>query len=137
MRHEVALLQGHEGWVYCLQFSPDHHDTTLVSGCADTTVKWWDLGMRKCLRTGALHTAEVFDLQFDEHRLVTASGDHSLRIWNMQTGACIGRLEGHAEAVTAVSLQQRRVVSGSWDETLRVWHFGSGTKRKASASSAA
>ncbi len=38
------------------------------------------------MRTAALHTAEVFDLEFDEHRLVTASGDHSVRIWDLQSG---------------------------------------------------
>ena len=46
---ECMTLQGHKGWVYCAQFSPD--GTNIVSASSDKTVRVWRAHTGDCVRT--------------------------------------------------------------------------------------
>jgi hypothetical protein len=80
-------LNGHEGRVTALAFSPNGAD--LASAAApDNTINIWQLrtGQRCCTLSG--HALPVRSLSFpsaDEEHVVSASDDQTVRVWHMPT----------------------------------------------------
>jgi WD40 repeat protein/predicted Ser/Thr protein kinase len=119
---ERLRLRGHKGAVRAVAFSPD--DRLIVSGSADNTVKFWDAGTGKEVRTLSGHQARVTGLAFspDGRRLATASADRTVRLWEVATGKELLCLEPHTGPVTCVAFSPdgRHIASGSEDWTVRI-----------------
>ena len=107
-----------------LAFNPD--GTTLVSECADTTVRLWniDTGQHKDIRTGD-STAEIYSLSMspDNAMIVSGSNDGIIRIWDTRTGQRKRTLIGHTSIVSSLSFSpdSATLASGAWDNTIRLW----------------
>ena len=107
-----------------LSFNPD--GTTLVSECADSTVRLWnvDTGQHKNISPGD-STAEIYSLSMSPDSTMIASGsnDGIIRLWDTRTGQRKRLLTEHASIVSALSFSPdgTTLASGAWDNTIRLW----------------
>jgi WD40 repeat protein len=70
---ELAKLEGHEGIVNCLAFSPD--GKTLASGDGQRTIKLWDVATGKESATLSGHHGQIRSLSFSPDGGTLAAGD--------------------------------------------------------------
>jgi hypothetical protein len=80
-------LEGHQGWITNLAWSPDNTDR-LASASADRTVRIWDVTTGETVRTLAGHEGIVVAVSWapDGRTLATRSLDGTFRLWDTDTG---------------------------------------------------
>lgn len=79
----VLLLKGHDNWVRSLRVQPFGHYVLSVSD--DKTIKIWDLGETRCLRTitdAHDHFVTCLDVHPKVALVATGSVDNCIKIWN-------------------------------------------------------
>ena len=76
----MASLQGHNGGVLSVAFSPDGKQ--LATGSGDNTTKLWDLASGTCTASLQGHSGYVFSVAFspDGKQLATGIGDR--QVWD-------------------------------------------------------
>jgi WD40 repeat protein len=97
----------------------------LVSGSEDKTLKLWDAGNGKELRSLTGHSGGFSP---DGRQLVSGSTDQTLKLWDAASGKELRSLTGHSGEVLACGFSPdgRQLVSGSFDQTLKLWDARSG-----------
>jgi WD40 repeat protein len=90
---ELHQLEGHQGAVQALVFSPDHK--MLASGGDDQSVRLWDITSGKQLHKLTGHDKGIRLLAFspDGRLLVSASFDNTVRVWEIATGKNLARIQ--------------------------------------------
>lgn len=83
---EIAMLIGHQSWVWDVQFS--HDSKYLVSGSSDETMRVWDVVSGECLQVLSGHRDWVWRVGFVlNHKLVISLGaDRYIKVWWWQSG---------------------------------------------------
>lgn len=100
----LALLDGHQGAVLSLDFSPDGR--FIVSGSTDDTAIVWDVEQRQEVHRFRGHEGDVNRAVFtiDGARVVTGSDDRTLALWDVEDGALLARSEPHAGVIFGVDV---------------------------------
>ncbi|KAK3390127.1 hypothetical protein B0H63DRAFT_538288 [Podospora didyma] len=82
----LQTLEGHDGYVLSVAFSPD--SKLIISGSEDKTVKIWDTATGICVQTLKGHDDEVILVAFSLDSKLVASGslDKTVKIWDVATG---------------------------------------------------
>jgi WD40 repeat protein len=108
----LQTLEGHNGWVGSIAFSPD--GAWLASGSNDRTVKIWDAATGALQQTLEGHSGLVESIAFshDGAQLASGSLDGTVKIWDAATGALQQTLEGHGSGVLSLSNSQLLTNSG-------------------------
>ncbi|MDQ1351481.1 MAG: hypothetical protein QG657_1784, partial [Acidobacteriota bacterium] len=118
----------HSGPVTACAFSPD--GKTILSASRDNTVKLWDAGSGKEIRSFNGHMDSVTGCAFspDAKTILSASRDNTLKLWDAGSGKEIRSFNGHMDFVTgcALSPDGKTILSASNDNTLKLWDAGNG-----------
>ncbi|MEO0348883.1 MAG: NB-ARC domain-containing protein [Cyanobacteria bacterium P01_A01_bin.15] len=122
-RQQTRTLEGHQGQVWKVVFSPDRQ--RLASTCFDQTVKVWDWQTGHCLSTLQGHSSWVFGADFspDGQWLATSSIDRTIKLWAVSTGECL-RTVAIAEDYmpdVAFSPDGHHLVGGGSQGLLMIW----------------
>ena len=118
-RCSLKIFKGHYNGVMCLQFE----DNILATGSYDATIKIWDTGTGKEIRTLSGHASGIRCLQFDDTKLISGSLDRTIKVWNWRTGECISTYTGHQGGVICLHFDSTILASGSMDNTVKIWNF--------------
>ncbi|MBE9041588.1 TIR domain-containing protein [Oscillatoriales cyanobacterium LEGE 11467] len=96
----LQTLEGHEGTVTSISFSPD--GKTIVSGSWDNTIRLWSRE-GKALGTIGGHGDTIYGVSFspDGQIIASSSQDGTVKLWNLQ-GELLNTLE-HEDGVSSVA----------------------------------
>jgi eukaryotic-like serine/threonine-protein kinase len=77
----VAILEGHQGFIADVSFSPD--GKLLASASGDQTIKLWNTGTWQLEDTLVGHSDEVWSVNFssDGRRLISSGKDGRVHVW--------------------------------------------------------
>jgi WD40 repeat protein/uncharacterized caspase-like protein len=130
-RIEVVPQLAHSGRVQAAAFTRD--GTLLLTGSSDGTLKLWDIGATRLVRTFAGHKRDVtvVALSADGSRALSGSEDKTVRLWEVATGRLIRTIYAHLDAYSVASVafspDGRRLLSSSSGEgTAKLWDAESG-----------
>lgn len=98
----LAVLEGHEGRVFSIAFSPDSQQ--LATGSEDQTIRLWDASTGACLKVLGGHTKPVEAIAFSPNEKMIASGsdDTTVRLWNLE-GECTATLTPNVGRVLSIA----------------------------------
>ncbi|SIO59279.1 WD40 repeat [Singulisphaera sp. GP187] len=117
------VLQGHQGFIYCLAFSRDGR--LVATGSEDDTARVWEVRTGRPVGPPLPHGASVISVAFspDGSTLLTGCNDQTARLWSLPTGRTIGPPLEHQGKVSAVSFHPsgRSFLTGSYDRSVRRW----------------
>ncbi|MCK5719648.1 MAG: WD40 repeat domain-containing protein [Thiomargarita sp.] len=124
-------LQGHNGDINALEFSPDGN--TLASASDDNSIKLWEVSTGKELSTWRDYPGDdILTIAFSPNgQLLASSGnDQIISLWKISTGQKISTLVGHQGVIHSIDFSPngRTLISGGWDETIRFWDIQSATQ---------
>lgn len=128
---QLAILDGHDGSVGSVAFSPDGE--MLATGSSDNSVILWDISNPRFpseLATLEGHNGSVSNVAFHQTRKILASGssDNSVILWDINEPGVqsqLTRLEGHSRGVNTIAFSPdlETLASGSDDNTIVLWKF--------------
>ena len=116
-------LRDHERTVWTVAFSPD--GKLVATGSGDQSVKLWDAGSGRLVKTLTGHQGYVHAVAFspDGQLLASGSRDFTVKLWDVRSQAETATLAGHTDAVRAVAFSpdSQFLVSAGEDRILRWW----------------
>jgi WD40 repeat protein len=100
----------HDKEIYAVAFSPD--DRTVLTGTAQGTVRFWDVGTGKAVGQPLAHSGDVHAATFtpDGRIVVTVAADGLVRRWDWTTGKLLGAVQTSARPAPAGVTSDARVV---------------------------
>jgi WD40 repeat protein len=124
---QLQQLNGHEGWIWGLTWTPD--GKWLLSASEDQQLRVWDPATGTCQQSLIGHGDRVWRVVCPTSTVaISASSDHTLKVWDLTTGTCVRTLVGHAGDVTALALTavSTEILSGGADQTMIRWDWQQG-----------
>src|SRR5215510_9403693 len=119
------------GIVYSVAFSPD--GKTLASGSSDNTIRLWDVGAGRLIRSITGHGGAVYSVAFSPDGKTLASSseegnDSALRLWDVNTGRLIRSFEERNTWVPTVAFSPdgKMIASGNHEQVVKLWDVGTG-----------
>ncbi|MCH8289661.1 WD40 repeat domain-containing protein [Candidatus Poribacteria bacterium] len=124
----IKEIQAHAEKVSAIAFSPG--GAYFVSGARDGTIKVWDAGTFKKMRTLAKHNNLItaIAVSWDNRTIASASHDGEIRLWNAQTGRLKYVIRGRSGWINDLEFHpdSHILAYASWDRTVRLWNVTSG-----------
>jgi WD domain, G-beta repeat len=127
----IDTLTGHADKVTSVVMSPD--GKTVVSGCADKTVKVWNLEKGKVIRTISGHSGEISSVAVspDGNFLAVGISDtprSNVKVWHLETGKLIHTLIGHNKPVNVVNISPDGQILASGSNKIKIWNLQKGDR---------
>ncbi|MBW4572740.1 MAG: WD40 repeat domain-containing protein [Tolypothrix carrinoi HA7290-LM1] len=139
LKHQVTLertvlrhtLTGHSEKVTSVVISPDSE--TLVSGCADKTIKVWNLNTGKLIRTLTEDLGEISSVAVssDGHFLAVGSCQHpksNVKVWNLNSRKLLHTLLGHQKPVNCIAISPDGQILASGSNKIKIWNLHKGDR---------
>jgi WD40 repeat protein len=120
----ITRLKGHGDTVYTVAFSPD--GKYLVTGSLDHTLKLWEAGTGKEIKTyggPTGHQKMVLAVAFspDGQLIASGSADNTLKVWDVPVGSPIRSLKtGDNATAVALTADSARAAIGGKDGSIRI-----------------
>ncbi|NJM72433.1 MAG: WD40 repeat domain-containing protein [Scytonema sp. RU_4_4] len=129
--HLSHTFTGHSDKVTSVAICPD--GKTLVSGCADKTIKVWNLSTGKVIRTLTGNIGEVSSVTIspDGNFLVVGSCEHprnNVKVWHLATGKLLHTLLGHQKPVNSVVISPDGQILASGSNKIKIWNLHKGER---------
>ncbi|MBG1245249.1 WD40 repeat domain-containing protein [Nostoc sp. NZL] len=136
LKHQVTLqhivlshtLTGHSKKVTSVAISPDSE--SLVSGCADKTIKVWNLKTGKLIRiTEDLGEISSVAISPDGHFLAVGSCQHprsNVKVWNLNSDKLLHTLLGHQKPVNCIAISPDGQIIASGSHKIKIWNLHKG-----------
>ncbi len=102
-------LEGHTGWVRCLQLEGGS-EGIIVSGSFDKTVRIWERSSGKCLSI-LQHQDKVTALLLHSDDVISAAAG-IVCIWNKATGVCTNKVPTGSDGVYYLGVLGGKIVAG-------------------------
>ncbi|ESP01897.1 hypothetical protein LOTGIDRAFT_138852, partial [Lottia gigantea] len=80
----IGILQGHDDYITCILIE----DCFVLTGCADKTVRKWDVGTCECVLVLKGHTSVIYRMICTGDFIFTSSYDRTGRCWDFDNGEC-------------------------------------------------
>ncbi|MEA5622991.1 WD40 repeat domain-containing protein [Nostoc sp. UHCC 0251] len=139
LKHQVTLqhivlshtLTGHSEKVTSVIISPDSE--SLVSGCADKTIKVWNLKSGKLIRTLTEDLGEISSVAIspDGHYLAVGSCQHprsNVKVWNLNSDKLLHTLLGHQKPVNCIAISPDGQILASGSNKIKIWNLHKGDR---------
>ena len=139
LKHQVTLqhtilshtLTGHSEKVTSVVISPDSE--SLVSGCADKTIKVWNLKTGKLIRTLTEDLGEISSVAIssDGHFLAVGSCQHprsNVKVWNLNSRKLLHTLLGHQKPVNCIAISPDGQILASGSNKIKIWNLHKGDR---------
>ncbi len=124
---DARILQGHEGAVKSVAFSPD--GTQILTGSWDWSAQLWDVATGRVIRGFEGHDERVTSVAFgpDGRHVLTGSIDGTMRLWETSTGAELYQFNRADERITAVAVSPsgRHVLAATNQGVAHLWDVAS------------
>jgi WD40 repeat protein/tRNA A-37 threonylcarbamoyl transferase component Bud32 len=122
-RTALATLELGGEAVLSVAVSPD--GKWVAAGCADRTVRVWDLAAAREKRVLRGHGGMVSHVAFSPNgkRIASASEDRTVKVWDVREGRELRSFKGHDGPVHSVAFSPdgRRLASCGRDGSVRIW----------------
>ncbi|KAM9095450.1 WD repeat-containing protein 5-like [Sarcophilus harrisii] len=111
-----------------VKFTPNGEYILIAT--LDNTLKLWDFGKGKCLKTYTGHKNEKYCIfaNFSEtnpQQIVSGSEDNIVYIWNIDTEEIVQKLYGHTDTVISTACHPKESIIASAalekDKTIKLW----------------
>jgi WD40 repeat protein len=139
LKHQVTLqhivlshtLTGHSEKVTSVVISPDSE--SLVSGCADKTIKVWNLKTGKLIRTLTEDLGKISSVAIspDGHYLAVGSCQHpksNVKVWNLNSDKLLHTLLGHQKPVNCIAISPDGQILASGSNKIKIWNLHKGDR---------
>lgn len=133
----LMVLKGHKDWINSVAISPNGQ--FVITASRDRTVKIWDLGSGKEVKSLAKHPTNVRAAVFspDGKVAVTTTGEWDkkakkwegeIKFWDVSAGKLLRSVKGHGDAIESVafSLDGKKLATGGDDNIAIIWDVASG-----------
>ncbi|WP_017651655.1 WD40 repeat domain-containing protein [Fortiea contorta] len=117
-------IKGNTAEITSLALTPDGE--TIVSGCADKTIKLWSLHSGKLIRTLTGNSGPVSSVAVSSQGnfLAVGSCEHpqsNVKVWNYKTGKLLHTLLGHQKPVNLVVISPDGEILASGSNKIKIW----------------
>ncbi|QHG19052.1 WD40 repeat domain-containing protein [Nostoc sp. ATCC 53789] len=139
LKHQVTVqhiflrhtLTGHSEKVTSVAISPDSQ--TLVSGCADKTIKVWNLKTGKLIRTLTEDLGKISSVAIspDGHYFAVGICQHpksNVKVWNLNSDKLLHTLLGHQKPVNCIAISPDGQILASGSNKIKIWNLHKGDR---------
>jgi WD40 repeat protein len=131
MGNELFVLEGHDGAVTCVAFSPT--EPMLATASRDGTVTLWDSvsGKRRCVLANGAKQVVAVAFSPDGQSLAAGLNTGAVVLWDVSTQQMRTTLQAHSSParIVAFSPEGRSLVTAGLNEPVKLWDAATGEER--------